>query len=344
MIKSNSGERGIFNRGDLLAQMPERRRELFENFIDQAGTNPCGEINLRSKQFCNLTCIVVRPEDTAKDMKRKIKLATILGTYQASLTNFPYLSKEWTTNCREEALLGVSITGYWDNETIRKENVLQELRDYSVKVNKDYAKRFGINHSASVTCIKPSGNSSQLLDTSSGMHPRYAKYYVRRIRVSATDPLFHLLKDQHVPYHPEVGQHEDTATTFVFEFPVKSPDGAILKDDLSALDLLEHWKKLKMQFTEHNPSVTIYVGDDEWITVANWVYKNWDIVGGLSFLPRTDHVYQLAPYEEIDEETYNTLENQVGKIDFSQLVLYEKNDNTTGAKEYACLGGSCEII
>ncbi|MCA9390031.1 ribonucleoside-triphosphate reductase [candidate division WWE3 bacterium] len=343
LIRSNSGERGIFNRGDLHKQLPERRWNTFEPYAETAGTNPCGEIILRSKQFCNLTCIVARPDDTKETLREKIRLATILGTYQASLTKFPYLSEAWTKNCREEALLGVSITGYWDCKLIRDEKMLKQLRDDAVAINKKYAKKFGINQSTCVTSIKPSGNSSQLYDTSSGMHPRFGTYYIRRVRVSATDPLFRMLRDQGVPYHPEVGQIEETATTFVLEFPVKAPKGSVTKNDLTAIDLLEHWKMLKLHYTEHNPSVTVYVGDDEWVGVANWVYENWEIVGGLSFLPRNDHVYELAPYEEISKEAYDALAPKLEKIDFSQLVLYEQADNTTGAKEYACMGGGCEL-
>lgn len=343
LIQSKSGERGIFIRNNLKTQLPQRRLEVFEPYIETAGTNPCGEIILRSQQFCNLTAIVVRQNDTKQDLLRKIRVATILGTYQASLTNFPYISKEWKQNCEEEALLGVSFTGYYDNETCRNEEVLQEMRDESVKINKKYAKRFGINQSTCVTCVKPSGNSSQLLDTSSGMHARYSQYYIRRIRINATDPLFKMLSSQGVKFSPEVGQTLENATVYVFEFPVKAPEGAILKDDISALDLLEEWKKIKTNFTEHNPSVTIYVGADEWIKVANWVYENWDIVGGLSFLQRSDHVYQLAPYEEIDKKTYEQMLPSVAGIDFSKLVYFESTDKTHGAKEYACVGGACEI-
>jgi len=209
--------------------------------------------------------------------------------------------------------------------------------------NEVYAKRFGINRSTCVTCVKPSGNSSQLLDTASGMHPRYAKYYVRRVRIASTDPLMRMLKDQGVPCYPEVGQDPQSASTFVLEFPVASPLEAVVKDDVGAIELLEEWKKIKTNFTEHNPSATIYVGENEWIEVANWVYKNWQLVGGLTFLPRTDHVYQLAPYEEIDEATYTKLSKNLKGLDFSKMVLYEKGDNTTGAKEYACIGGACEI-
>jgi ribonucleoside-diphosphate reductase alpha chain len=265
-----------------------------------------------------------------------------LGTYQATLINFPYLSKEWKKNCEEEALLGVSITGYFDNKVVRKPGVLRKMKKESIRMNKKYAKKFKINSSTCITCVKPSGNSSQLLDTASGMHPRYAKYYIRRVRISSTDPLFKMLKDQGVPCFPEIGQAPDSVTTYVLEFPAKSPKGAIVKDDLSALELLEHWKNLKENFTEHNPSATIYVGDDEWVEVGNWVYQNWDIVGGLSFLPRNNHVYKLAPYEEIDGKTYKELSKRITNIDFSKLPLYESQDNTQGAKEYACVAGGCE--
>lgn len=343
LATSGTGERGIFNRGSLMQQLPERRAKKFGKYVGYCGTNPCGEIILRSRQFCNLTAIVVRPEDTEKTLLEKIRVATIVGTYQASLTDFPYINSEWKKNCTEEALLGVSFTGYYDNELCRTPKMLSKMRDVSVEVNKEYAKKLGINQSTCITCVKPSGNSSQLLDTSSGMHPRYAKYYIRRVRINASDPLCRMLKEQGVPSVPEVGQNAESAITWVLEFPVKAPKDAITKDDVTALELLEEWKKIKINFTEHNPSATIYVGDNEWIEVANWVYNNWDIVGGLSFLPRNDHVYQLAPYEEIDEKTYNELNKKVAGIDFSKLVLYEVADNTTGAKEYACVGGACEI-
>jgi ribonucleoside-diphosphate reductase alpha chain len=342
LVKSKSGERGIFNRGSLLKQIPERRRKTWKE-QEQPGVNPCGEILLRSKQFCNLTSIVVRKEDTLADMKRKIRLATILGTYQASLTDFGYLSKEWKKNCDEEALLGVSITGYYDNELVRTDGVLNKLRKYSVEVNKKYAKKVGVKQSASITCVKPHGNSSQLLDTASGMHPRFAEYYVRRVRINHTDPLLQLAKDQGVPCYPEVGQSQEHATAFVLEFPVKSPKNSVFKDDISAIDLLKEWKRLKENFTHHNPSATIYVSDDEWMKVSNFVYENWEVIGGLTFLPRSDHIYQLAPYEEIDKKEYNKRIKEIGKLDFSKLMQYENQDNTQGSKEYACVGGLCEL-
>ncbi len=303
----------------------------------------CGEIVLRSKQFCNLSEVICRAEDTSETLLRKIRLATILGTYQSTLTHFPYLSKEWKQNCEEERLLGVSLTGQWDCPQIRNAEVLKGLREKAILVNKKYAKRFGINASTCISCVKPSGTVSQLVDAASGMHPRHAKYYIRRVRISATDPLFHMLRDQKFPHYPEVGQPADKAVTYVIEFPVKAPKSAITRDNVSALGQLEHWKMVKDNYTEHNPSVTVSVGEDEWIDTANWLYKNWEMLGGLSFLPRTEHSYALAPYEEINEERYNELVAKLPRVDFSQILLYEKGDSTQGAKELACVAGVCEI-
>lgn len=344
LMKSGSGERGIFNRGSLMAQVPERRRKHLQKGFDSTGTNPCGEIILKSKQFCNLTEIVIRAEDTRHSLLRKMRLATILGTYQSTLTNFKYLSKEWKKNCEEERLLGVSITGQWDNPTLAHDaKLLRELRDEAVAVNKVYAKRFGINHSTAITAVKPSGTVSQLVDASSGMHPRHAPFYIRRIRISATDALYKMLRDQGIPFAPEVGQSVENAITYVIDFPVKAPKGSVYKDDITSLEQLAHWKLIKENYTEHNPSVTVSVGENEWLAVAAWVYDNWDLVGGLSFLPRNDFVYQLAPYEEINEERYNELVKRWEHIDFAKIVSYEKIDETQGAKELACVSGVCEI-
>ncbi|MFZ3011481.1 MAG: ATP cone domain-containing protein [Minisyncoccia bacterium] len=342
LVKSKSGERGIFNRGGLEKQLPARRWEAIKD-EKQIGLNPCGEIYLRSRQFCNLTSIVIRPKDTVASLKKKMELATLLGTYQSTLTNFGYLSKKWKDNCEEERLLGVSLTGYYDNTTIRNDKVLDTLRLDAIETNKKYAKRFGINQSTAITCVKPHGNSGQLLGVGSGMHPWYAPYFIRRVRISHTDTLLKMARDQGVPCLPEVGQSEATATTFVLEFPVKAPEGAIFKDEVSALDLLKEWKRLKEHFVEHNPSATIYVGPEEWLSVGNFVYENWDWIGGLSFLPRSNHVYQLAPYQEITKEEYEKRTKAIGKIDFSKLSQYEAADNTTGAKEFACVSGVCEI-
>ena len=343
LAESGTGERGIFNRGALEKQLPQRRVDALQGKIDGLGTNPCGEIILQSKQFCNLTEAVVRPEDTEKTLIEKVRLATILGTFQSSLTKFPYLSKEWKQNCEAERLLGVSLTGQWDNPIAREPKVLQKLQKEAIRVNKIYAKKFGIGESTCITTTKPSGTASQVVDSASGMHPRHAEYYIRRIRIGKTDALFKMLKDQGVPYHPEVGYTEETANTFVLEFPVKAPAKSVLKDDISALDQLAHWKVVKTNYTEHNPSVTISVGEDEWLKVGNWVYENWDIVGGLSFLPRTDHIYQLAPYEEIDKNLYEKMIKHVEHIDFSKILAYEVTDETDVKKELACAGGACEI-
>lgn len=342
LVNSGSGERGIFNRGEILSQVPSRRAEKLKN-QKQIGVNPCGEIYLRSKQFCNLTSIVVRPNDDMPNLLRKMRLATLVGTYQATLTNFGYLSDEWRKNCEDEQLLGVSITGYYDNKLVRNNQNLELLREEAVATNTKYAKRFGANPSTAITCVKPHGNSGQLLGVGSGMHPWFSKYFIRRVRISAHDPLFQFAIDQGIPYHPEVGSTKETATTFVLEFPVKAPTGAITSAEVSALEMLEEWKRLKIHFTEHNPSVTIYVGDNEWLDVAKFVYDNWEIVGGLSFLPRNDHVYELAPYETIGEDEFNKRVKELGEIDFSSFASYEKTDNTTGAKELACVGGVCEI-
>ena len=340
---SGTGERGIFNRGSIMQQIPARRRKSFAKNLATCGTNPCGEIILKSKEFCNLTEVVARAEDTEETLLQKARLAAILGTYQSTLTNYGFLSKEWKKNCEEERLLGVSITGQWDSPVVRRAEVLSKMKEEVVRVNEECAKRFGINPSLATTCVKPSGTVSQLVDAASGLHPRHAKYYIRRVRINASDPLFQMLKEQKVPYHPEVGQTMSSASTFVFEFPVKAPEGSITRNDISAMKHLEYWKTVKTNYTEHNPSVTISVGDSEWLSVANWLYGNWDILGGLSFLPREDHIYMLAPYEEITEERYNEITGKFPPIDFSQIIIYEKEDRTQGAKELACVGGVCEI-
>jgi ribonucleoside-triphosphate reductase (thioredoxin) len=352
LMKSRAGERGIFNRGALPSQIPARRAAFWEqsNYIKEGkvigpvGTNPCGEIILKSKQFCNLTEVIARADDTKASLVNKARIATILGTYQSTLTKLNYLSDEWRKNCEEERLLGVSVTGQWDSKASRDPETLNALRLESIKTNKKYAERFGINASTSITCVKPSGTVSQTFDVSSGMHARHAPYYIRRIRVSATDSLFRFMRDSGVPYHPEVGQDPDTANTYVLEFPVKAPTGAVCKDDVSALDQLEHWKLVKKNFTEHNPSVTVSVGDDEWISVANWVYENWQIVGGLSFLPRENHAYLLAPYEAITKEEYERRASSFPVVDYAKLMLYERADETELKKELACVSGVCDIV
>ncbi|MEK7582028.1 MAG: ATP cone domain-containing protein [Patescibacteria group bacterium] len=352
LMKSNSGERGIFNREALGKTMPKRRATYFKKigFIGDdgvvqgpVGMNPCGEIILQSKQFCNLSEIIARAEDTQESLVRKARLATLLGTYQSMLTKFKYISKAWTKHCEEERLLGVSVTGQWDSEVARKPETLRAMRDTAIKTNILYAKRFGIKPSMSVTAVKPSGTVSQTFNCSSGIHPRHSKYYIRRVRISATDSLFKMLKDQGVPHYPEVGQSEENANTFVLEFPVEAPGGSVFKDDLTALEQLEYWKVVKLNYTEHNPSATISVGEDEWIGVVDWIQKNWDIIGGLSFLPRFDHIYRLAPYETIDKKRYDELVASFPNIDYAKLVTYEHADETEQRKELACVGGVCDI-
>ena len=341
LAKSGTGERGIFNRGGLKKQLPCRRWEKFEKYWQTSGINPCGEVILRNRQFCNLTEVVARPEDTEKTLLKKIKIATILGTYQSTFTNFPYISKEWKKNCEEERLLGVSITGQWDCPAVRHPAVLRKLRQRALEVNREYAKRFGINPSTAVTSVKPSGTLSQLVNSASGMHPRFSPFYIRRVRISAEDPLFHMLKEQKFPYHPEVGQTEASATTYVLDFPVSSPPHSVFRNNLDVISQLEYWKMVKENYTEHNPSVTILVGKNEWIKAADWLYKNWDILGGLTFLPRDEYIYQLSPFEEITKEEYKQLISRLPEVDFSQILIYEKDDNTTGAP--GCEGTTCEL-
>lgn len=343
LMKSGSGERGIFNRGGLAKTLPRRRLDHLYHDVSELGTNPCAEIVLQNKQFCNLSEVVCRAEDTESTLLRKVRLATILGTYQATLTKFPYLSPEWKDRCESERLLGVSLTGQWDCHAVRNPETLRRLKEETIRVNEEYAARFGINPSTCITCVKPSGNLSQTVDCASGMHPRHSPYYIRRIRISHTDALFKMLRDQGIPYNPEVGQTMENATTFVIDFPIKSPSGSVFRDDLSAIDQLEHWKMVKENFTEHNPSVTISVGDDEWIGVAHWLYEHWDILGGLSFLPRTNHVYRLAPYEAISEQMYEELITKYRDLDFSKIMQYEREDETEVKAELACANGVCEI-
>ncbi len=351
LMKGRSGERGIFNRGGLLSQIPKRRVNFWkekgvvknDRIVDSVGVNPCGEIILQPKQFCNLSEVIARRNDTLATLKKKMKVAAILGTFQGSLTNFNYLSKDWKNNCEDERLLGISISGQWDSPEARKPEVLRELRREAVKINKKYAKRFGIMASKAVTAVKPSGTVSQTVNCSSGMHPRHSEYYIRRVRITATDSLFKMLKDQGVPYSPEIGQTMENANTFVVDFPVKSPKSSVYSNDMTAIEQLEYWKNVKVNYTEHNPSVTISIADDEWVGVANWLYENWDMIGGLSFLPRQNHSYRLAPYEEIDKETYEKLMAKFKNVDYSKLVTYELKDETEQTRELACAGGTCEL-
>ncbi len=345
LMKSGTGERGIYNREGAIKQMlSSGRREPCED----VGGNPCMEILLRPMQFCNLSEVVIRPEDKLEDLKSKVKIAAMFGAWQASFTNFPYLRPEWKKNCEEERLLGISLTGIMDHPVLNNVNDkmkkwLGDMKSEAIKETERWCKRLDMNMSTAITCVKPSGTVSQLVNSASGIHARYSQYYIRRYRISATDPLFRLLKDQGVPYHPEVGQEASTASTMVLDFPFASPIGAKTRHDITAIEQLEHWKVYKYFWCEHNPSVTVYVGEDEWLKTLSWCYENFDDLCGVSFLPKSDHVYQLAPYEEITAAKYEELFVKFPKIDYSKLSGYETEDNTEGSKSYACASGQCEI-
>ena len=355
LIESKSGERGIFNRVAAKKQVEKLgdRRDNNYNF----GTNPCSEIILRDKEFCNLTEVVIRPEDTPDTLKEKVRLATILGTWQATLTNFRYLSKEWKSNCEEEALLGVSLTGIMDNQytngTYGKEKthqlyqeqvpgILRDLKDVAIGTNKEIAKKLGIQPSAAITCVKPSGTVSQLVDAASGIHARHSKYYIRTVRGDKKDPLCQFLVEKGIPYESDVTKPDHT---WVFSFPIKTAEDAICRNDKSAIEQLEFWKLYQEHWCEHKPSVTITVKDSEWIEVGAWVYKNFDMISGISFLPYSDHSYKQAPYQECDEEQYNDMVKKMPTdIDWNELSKYEVEDNTRGSQEYACTGDKCEVV
>lgn len=344
LAKSGTGERGIVNRQALRQQALSGRRKTF----DEYGVNPCGEVILRPRQFCNLTEVVVRAGDTLPQLLDKVRAATILGVLQSTLTNFNFLDPEWKQNVEEERLLGVSLTGLRDHEVLGKRSdeaalMLTKMRMVAVATAKRWAKALGINVPAAVTCVKPSGTVSQLVNASSGLHPRYSQYYIRRVRVAYTDPLCHLLLAHGVPAHPEVGETWNNVNTVVFDFPVEAPAHSVKRNDESAIQQLEYWLMLKTFWCEHNPSATIYVKDDEWDAVGKWVWDHFDVIGGLTFLPYDGGVYQLAPYEEIDKETYERLVQEMPEIDFGLLSQLEQEDGTTGSREFACSGGACEL-
>lgn len=304
----------------------------------------CGEIVLRPYQFCNLSITVARPDDTFEELKEKVELATIIGTIQSAATHFPGLRPQWRQNCEEERLLGVDINGQMDSELARDPEVQVRLREHAVATNQRYADMLGINRSAAVTTVKPSGNSSQLLNCSPGVHPRWAPYYVRNVRVGVHTPVYKVLRDAGAPMDPENGQTADSANTWVAHFPVKAPEGAITRNDRSALEQCEYWLQVKTHWTEHNPSVTITYQPDEVLDIIRWVWENQDKIGGMTFLPAFDAQYDQMPYEEIGEEEYIKRAATFPDIDFSKLWRYEQEDYTTAAQELACLGGHCDII
>jgi ribonucleoside-triphosphate reductase len=341
LVESKSGERGIFSREAADKHVARNgRRKTGQEW----GTNPCSEIILRPYQFCNLTEVVIRATDTIKSLERKIRLATILGTIQSTYTNFPYLRPIWQKNTEEERLLGVSLTGIMDNEITYKADAktLQKLRDVAVQTNRDYAKSLGIDESAAITCVKPSGTVSQLVDSASGIHARHSSYYIRTVRGDNKDPLTQFLKESGIPSEPCVMKPDSTT---VFSFPTKSPDGAVTRNDMDAIEQLELWKLYALNWCEHKPSVTITVRENEWLKVGAWVYDNFDICSGVSFLPHSDHTYAQAPYQECDKSTYKEAVSKMpARIDWSKLSDYEKEDTTSGMQTLACASGACEIV
>lgn len=345
LYKSKSGERGIFNRSaaqKTVAKLGDRRDPSYE-----FGTNPCSEIILRDREFCNLTEVIVRPEDTLESLQRKVRLATILGTWQASLTHFPYLSSDWKKNCEEEALLGVSLTGILDNADMRCNSSellqarLHDLKQVAIDTNKEWAKKIHINPAAAITCVKPSGTVSQLTDAASGIHPRHNEYYIRTVRADRKDPLCQMMMDLGFPHEPCVMKPD---SVMVFSFPMKA-EGSITRNDISAIEHLELWLAYQRGWCEHKPSITITVREHEWMEVGAWVYKHFDEISGISFLPHSDHSYQQAPYQDCTKIAYTALLVEMPKdVDWSLLQNYEKEDKTTGTQTFACSGDKCEIV
>ena len=344
LVESKSGERGIFNR-EASKKQAEKFGRRDPNY--EFGTNPCSEIILRPYQFCNLTEVVVRATDNVDDLERKVKLATILGTIQSSYTKFPYLRKVWTSNTEEERLLGVSLTGIMDNPLMTSANkglekTLEHLREIALRTNTTWANRLGIPTSASITCVKPSGTVSQLVDSASGIHARHSPYYIRTVRGDNKDPLTQMMQDQGIPNEPCVMKPDSTT---VFSFPVKSPDKAVTRNDMTAIEQLETWLTYQRHWCEHKPSVTVSVRADEWMEVGAFVYKHFDEMSGVSFLPHSDHSYQQAPYQDCTKKEYKELLAKMPKsIDWSKLSEYEQEDNTIAMQTMACTGDVCEVV
>ena len=344
LVASKSGERGVFNRQACVdLAVKHGRRDPNHEF----GCNPCSEISLRPYQFCNLTEVVVRSTDTIDDLERKVRLATILGTVQSTYTKFPYLRKVWQKNTEEERLLGVSLTGVMDNPLMTPKNqgleqTLEHLRSVAVNTNAEFAGMLNIPVSAAITCNKPSGTVSQLVDSASGIHARHSAYYIRTVRGDNKDPLTQFMKDKGIPNEPCVMKGD---TTTVFSFPVKSPENAVTRNDMTAIEQLELWLTYQRHWCEHKPSVTISVRDAEWMEVGAFVYKHFDEMSGVSFLPHTDHTYQQAPYQDCTKEEYEELLAKMPtRIAWSELTQYESEDNTAGSQTMACTGDSCELV
>ena len=345
LYESRAGERGLFSR--VAAQniaSRNGRRDSEQDF----GTNPCSEIILRSNQFCNLSEVVVREDDTAETLKEKVELAAIIGTLQATLTDFRYLRNIWQKNTAEEALLGLSMTGIMDNELLSGQgdaeelaSTLEGLRDHAIKVNEKWAKKLGIEQSAAITCVKPSGTVSQLVDSASGIHPRFSKHYIRRVRSDKKDPLAVFMEAAGFPVEQDVMSE----SSVVYSFPVKAPTSSVVVKEVGAMQQLALWKAYQNHWCEHKPSITVYYTDDEYLQVAQWIWENFDICSGISLLPVSDHVYQQAPYEDINAEKYEELVASMPKdVNWNDLIYFEQEDNTTGSQELACVGGACEIV
>jgi len=337
MVESERGEPGIFNRKAAVENRPERRQEA------AFGTNPCGEILLRPYQFCNLTSAIARADDDYESLREKVELATIIGTIQSMATYFPGLREEWRKNCVEERLLGVDLNGQMDSPAAQDPEIQRKLQAVAVETNRIYAQTLGINQSASVTCVKPSGNSSQLVNSSSGLHARWAPYYVRNVRVGAHSPVFKVLRDAGVPLDPENGQTRESATTWVVHFPVKSPETAVTRTQRTALEQCEFWLQNKLNYTEHNPSVTITYQPHEVLDLIKWIWEHQDKIGGMAFLPAFDAQYDQMPYVEIDQEEYEQLATKFPDIDFAKIYRYEEEDLTTAAQELACMAGGFDF-
>lgn len=350
LYDSKCGERGIFSR--VAAQKVATRNGRRD--ADQAfGTNPCSEIILRSAQFCNLSEVIVRADDTVQNLLRKVELATIVGTLQSSLVDFRYLRKIWTTNTQEECLLGVSLTGIMDHPVmsgqqsyfhdeygnISLSSTLELLKRHAVEVNKQWSAHIGVNPSTAITCVKPSGTVSQLTNSASGIHPRFSKYYIRRIRMDRKDPMTQFLMDQGSPHENDV----TNPATVIFSYPIAAPKDAVTTKDVGAIGQLELWKRYQESWCEHKPSITVYYNDDEFFDVCSWNWKNFDMLSGVSFLPHNNSTYRQAPYEEIDEATYEAMKAQEIEIDWEAMTKYETEDHTTASQELACVGNSCEI-
>jgi len=343
LYESKSGERGIFSSYNSNKKCLELngRREEREDF----GTNPCSEIILRSREFCNLSEVIVRSDDKPEDLKRKVKLATILGTWQSTLTHFRYLSSDWKVNCEEERLLGVSLTGVMDNFILNKLSedlplILDDLKKECIKVNKEWSKKLSINPASAITCVKPSGTVSQLVDSASGIHARHAPYYIRTVRSDLSDPIGKYMADEGVPTEPDI---TNPSSVTVFSFPIKSPSKSVMRNSLSAIEQLQLWLIYAKSWCEHKPSCTISVKENEWPEVGAFVFDNFHSISGISFLPYSDHVYKQAPYQECTEKEYKELIKTIPILNWSKLSEYESIDHTTSSQELSCTGNTCEI-